>query len=173
MSLFDKVFENLMELEGYYSNDKDDNGGETKFGISKNSFPEIDIFNLTEEEAKEIYRNNYWLRNHCNDIKDKKIASKVFDIAVNCGSGNAGLFIQRAINEVIKEERIAIKSLSTDGQIGPITIATLNSLNEKKNIMNYLIFELTAYYLKVSKRKNNIKYLRGWLKRASFIYNLG
>ena len=50
--LFDRAFDYLMDIEKGYV--KDDPGGETKYGISKNQYPELDIPNLTIEQAKEI-----------------------------------------------------------------------------------------------------------------------
>lgn len=80
---FDKAVGFVLAREGGYSNDPLDPGGETKFGISKRSYPNEDIANLTEERAKEIYFADYW----------KPIAAAlphpadvvVFDTAVNQG----------------------------------------------------------------------------------------
>ena len=53
------VLDDLIEREGGYVNDPDDPGGETKFGISKRAYPHLDIKNLTEEHAADIYYNDY------------------------------------------------------------------------------------------------------------------
>lgn len=57
---FDLAFKTTVGLEGGYTNDPDDPGGETKFGIAKKYHPNVDIKNLTLEQAKEIYRKEYW-----------------------------------------------------------------------------------------------------------------
>ena len=54
MSEFDKYFEELIGHEGGYVNDPDDRGGETKYGISKLSYPSLDIKNLTIERQKKF-----------------------------------------------------------------------------------------------------------------------
>src|SRR6266700_2325053 len=46
--------------EGGYSNDPDDPGGETNYGIDKRSHPDVDIKNLTEAQAIDIYYTDYW-----------------------------------------------------------------------------------------------------------------
>ena len=48
---FEEIIDNVLESEGGYVNDKDDPGGETNMGISKRAYPDLDIKNLTREEA--------------------------------------------------------------------------------------------------------------------------
>jgi len=60
---FDRAFDlTVMRFEGgaVYTNDPNDPGGETKYGISKRAYPNLDIRNLTKEKAKEIFRTDYW-----------------------------------------------------------------------------------------------------------------
>lgn len=55
MSDFDKAFEIVVGHEGGYTDHPSDPGGETKFGISKRSYPNENIKGLTLERAKQIY----------------------------------------------------------------------------------------------------------------------
>lgn len=64
---FDKAFQLTIGLEGAYSNDPHDPGGETKYGIAKRYHPKEDIKNMTLERAKEIYHNEYWVPAGCNE----------------------------------------------------------------------------------------------------------
>ena len=69
MSNFDRAFRFLIGEEGGYVNDPADPGGETKFGISKRAYPQLDIKSLTLDQAKAIYRRDYWAspaRRHCS-----------------------------------------------------------------------------------------------------------
>lgn len=50
----------VLDHEGGYSNDPTDPGGETKYGISKRAHPNLDIKNLTPEQALDIYLKEYW-----------------------------------------------------------------------------------------------------------------
>lgn len=43
MSLYDEAFKEVLGFEGGYVDDPEDKGGETKFGISKRSYPYVDI----------------------------------------------------------------------------------------------------------------------------------
>ena len=92
MKDFDKAVEFVLEHEGDYSNDPQDPGGETNFGISKRSYPELDISKLTLKQAKEIYYKNYWLECGCDDLP-YPFDIVVFDTAVNMGKRRALEFL--------------------------------------------------------------------------------
>lgn len=89
---FVKAVEFVLAHEGGYVNDPDDSGGETKFGISKKSYPKLDIKNMTVELAKAIYRRDFWLANSCDMLK-WPLNLVVFDTAVNLGSGRARAYL--------------------------------------------------------------------------------
>ena len=52
---FEEIIESVLKHEGGYVNDPHDRGGETNFGITKKFYPNVDIKNLTKEQAKKIY----------------------------------------------------------------------------------------------------------------------
>jgi len=85
---FDKAFELVIGFEGGYENDKDDPGGETKYGISKRAFPSLDIANITLDQAKNIYAVNYWRPMGCDNLP-YPLDICVFDCAVNQGPSRA------------------------------------------------------------------------------------
>lgn len=84
---------------GYSSGDNGDPGGETNFGISKRAFPNLDIKNLTIEEAKEIYNKKYWMPLDCHKLPDG-MALAVFDSAVNCGPTKARQWLKQSDGSV-------------------------------------------------------------------------
>jgi lysozyme family protein len=59
---FERALAFTLRWEGGLSQDPDDPGGTTKYGISARAHPEVDVRNLTLEDAKEIYRKEYWER---------------------------------------------------------------------------------------------------------------
>ena len=75
----------VLAQEGGYSNDPNDPGGETRYGISKRRYPAEDIRNLTVERARELYRRDYWDKNRCGELP-AHMALCVFDAAVNGGA---------------------------------------------------------------------------------------
>lgn len=82
-----------------------DAGGKTKYGIDQRGQPHVDIKNLTEEEAREIYWNNYWQKYKCESYEDK-LGECVMNCCVNAGYGRAKLILKDAktADEFIKEQ---------------------------------------------------------------------
>lgn len=113
---FDKAFETLIGHEGGYVNDPRDPGGETRYGISKRAYPDVDIANLTLEQAKAIYLRDYWQRARCDELPPA-VAFQVFDTAVNSGIGQSIRFLQRAVG------------VADDGVVGPLTINAVKRLD--------------------------------------------
>ena len=67
---FAKSLNFVLKWEGEYSNDPSDPGGETKYGISKRAYPELDIKSLTKEDAARIYYRDYWQPLDCDSRPD-------------------------------------------------------------------------------------------------------
>lgn len=109
---FDRCMKFVLRWEGGYVNRPDDPGGETQFGISKRAFPMLDIKSLTEEEARDIYRTNYWLKAGCDKL-EWPLCLVVFDTAVNMGVKRACLYILTADDwkEYIEMRREFYKAL--------------------------------------------------------------
>jgi lysozyme family protein len=112
---FDAAFERLLGHEGCYVNDPNDRGGETKFGISKRSYPGEDIAGMTLERAKQIYWHDYWGPAGCDAVPDG-VRFDLFDMAVNSGVGAAVRALQRAVGEPV------------DGILGPRTLQAVQSM---------------------------------------------
>lgn len=86
MSFFPAAFQIVVGIEAGYVNDPDDPGGETKYGISKRSYPNLDIAQLTLDQAQVIYRRDYWDKLNL-DALSWELALVEFDAAVNQGEG--------------------------------------------------------------------------------------
>lgn len=68
--------------------DPADRGGTTKYGISQRAHPTLDIENLTETQATEIYKREYWDAMNADKIP-AHMRDTVMDAAVNQGVGFA------------------------------------------------------------------------------------
>ena len=84
MSFFLAAFQIVVGIEAGYVNDPHDPGGETKFGISKRSYPNLNIAQLTLEEAQAIYQRDFWYPTGCESMPWER-ALCAFDCAVNQG----------------------------------------------------------------------------------------
>ena len=107
---YDKCLETILHHEGGYVNHPKDPGGETNFGISKRSYPDLDIANLTVEDAVNIYKRDYWDKVKCDSLPTT-LAFCLFDFSVNSGHKRAVSHLQSVVSEKI------------DGIIGPKTLA--------------------------------------------------
>ena len=96
MSDFDKAFEHVLGIEGGYVNDPKDPGGETKYGLCKRSYPTVDIKALTIEQAKAIYKRDYWDKVKGDDLPFP-LNLFMFDAAVNQGVDPAIKMLQAAL----------------------------------------------------------------------------
>ena len=151
---FDDIIEVVLHHEGGYVNDPKDPGGETNFGIAKRSHPDGDIKNLTEEGAKEIYKEHYWDRNKVEDLTEN-LRHIYFDMCVNQGRSRAVRIMQRAANA-------KGANLKVDGGMGPKTIAAMDGV-ELDRVRAYRV----KYYADLVTRKPDLeKFYFGWFRRA-------
>jgi lysozyme family protein len=61
-SEFLTAVERVLADEGGYVCNPSDPGGETNFGITKRSYPDLDIKGLTREDAIAIYWRDWWTK---------------------------------------------------------------------------------------------------------------
>ena len=82
MTNFQQAITFTLKWEGGYVNHPNDPGGETNYGISKRSYPDEDIKNLTVARAMEIYNKDYW-RAYNLDSVPSPLCVVLFDMFVN------------------------------------------------------------------------------------------
>jgi lysozyme family protein len=172
---FDEAFDDLMDKEDGYVNDPDDPGGETNYGISKKSYPDLDIRKLTCEDAKRIYFNDFWLKNSCDYLHGSG-AFKYFDLCVNMGSTQATHILQRAIRACTLPKELQhslMKDFKIDGIMGYMTISRFNEIATNLGISgsNMLIASMRSeaagiYRQLAAQNPSQQKFLEGWLQRA-------
>ncbi|WZL88300.1 glycosyl hydrolase 108 family protein [Salinimicrobium sp. 3283s] len=162
---FKKAFVELIGIEGGYVNDPTDRGGETKYGISKRSYPHLDIRNLTLQQAEEIYYRDFWKVNGLDNIVKYELALELFDTGVNMGVGVAPRFLQEALNLMNRNQR-DFADLKVDGKIGPVSIAAYKKVDDRilLKVLNGLQFRR---YVEICERDPaQEKYFNGWMKRV-------
>lgn len=92
---FETEVQKILRREGGYVNHPADRGGETNFGISKRANPDVDVRNLTEEQAVELYRSRYWDAAQVDSFPEH-MRGAIFDAAVHHGPGTARDWAARA-----------------------------------------------------------------------------
>ena len=130
---FDSAFALLVSpsYEGGYANDPRDPGGETKYGISKRSYPHLDIKSLTREQVKPLYRADFWGPAGC-DVVPGPLKYALFDFAVNSGPKTAVRTLQKRLG-VISDGIIGPKTLAEIMLWNPETLSIVLSLDRLQN----------------------------------------
>jgi len=148
--IFDEVFDRIIGHEGGYVNDPNDPGGETKWGISKRTYPHLIIKELTREQAKDIYLRDFWYKINGDSLIDG-VAFQIFDFAVNSSIPTAIRYLQRAVG------------VADDGYWGPVSQKAADNISESDCIMR-LNAERLDY---MTKLKNWPNHGRGWARRIA------
>lgn len=148
---WEDIWAHVLKAEGGYANNPLDPGGETKFGISKSAYPNLDIRSLTSDDAKAIFKADYFDRVQ-GDLLLKinpGVAAHVADMAFNAGPVTAIHLLYDSVGLPRKDS---------------ITDSLIDRLNgSEQEVDNYSKARL-AYY---SSLYNAPTFIRGWVNRVS------
>lgn len=150
--IFNRCIRVVLQNEGGYVNHPNDPGGETNMGIAKKFYPNLDIKNLTKNQAIEIYRNDYWNKMNLIEIYDENLVLQIFDMGVNAGIKTAIKMVQRIVEAEV------------DGWIGEETTRLINK--SEIDLAEFYKQERKKYYFSLARRKPDLQvFLAGWLNR--------
>ena len=151
MAKFELAIPITLKNEGGYCCNAADPGGETNFGLSKRSYPNLDIRHLTIEQVTEIYRRDFW---KFDGINDQALANKIFDMHVNMGA-MAFRVLQRTLG------------LPLDNTYNPKVEAAVNN-SEPVSLLAHYKAELASHYRWiVQENPAEAEFLPNWLHRAA------
>lgn len=144
-------------------NEENDPGGLTKYGIDQRSHPDVDIENLTLEQAADIYEREYWNKYHCGELP-WPVSLVHFDGCVNMGAAQQIKNLQRVVGAI------------ADGIWGPKTKQAVLTACEKRSpeVVALQVCEQKRQFYKDLAAHNPIQYgkfLDGWLNRVNDISN--
>lgn len=176
MSPFERALQHTLGIEGGFIDDAADSGGATRFGITeqvarefgyKGEMPELPL-----EFAADVYKQKYWdlLQLGLVAVLSERVASELFDTAVNTGVSFTGKSFQRALNALNREQADYV-DVAVDGLIGPATIRSLRAFLEKRGQEGEEVLFVAlnclqgAFYIELAeKRAKDEKFVYGWLK---------
>lgn len=157
MSLPKYVWEFLKYWEGgsKITNNPLDRGGLTKYGISEKAYPNLNIRDLTEEQAKEIYYYDYWLKANCENLKPF-MRLMVVNAAVNMGVSRAKKILQQTIG------------VKADGIVGAKTLAAIANYKSMPStfVTWYATYQVLRYLNIIDRRRSQEVFKRGWIRRT-------
>jgi lysozyme family protein len=115
-----------------HTNDPDDNGGATTYGITQavaraNGY-QGPMSELPLSIARTIYRNRYIVTPGFDIIAtiSPSIAEELIDSGVNMGPGHPSMFLQRALN-IFNQKGSRYADVFVDGKIGKVTLDALRA----------------------------------------------
>lgn len=171
----------VVRLEGGYSDNPDDSGGKTRYGITEALARRYGYRGRMRElpiaTARRIYWLEFWLP-ICGDALAEispEVALETFDTAVNQGTHQAGTYLQRALNVFNRRESL-YPDILTDGDIGPQTVKTLRlffaaegdatSPQEAADLLLRAVNCMQGdYYISLAERRQKDEsFIRGWLR---------
>ncbi|WP_439699229.1 putative peptidoglycan-binding domain-containing protein [Mucilaginibacter sp. AW1-7] len=100
-----------------------------------------------------FYEVNYWDCNKTGSINDQQLANQVFDTAVNCGTGTAAKLLQQAAK------------VKVDLQVGPQTIAAVNSARPEAIYMAFTTSKKDYYVAIIKKNPSQEVFRHSWFSR--------
>lgn len=170
----DQYINDLVEREGGYSDNPNDRGGPTNYGITEavaRAFGyQGDMRDLPLDTARSIYRARYWIQPRFSDISaiSPMVAEELLDTGVNMGTSVAGRFLQRALN-VLNLEGKSYPDIKVDGAIGNMTVAALRAFIDKRGKDGHIVMrrvldaQQAVRYIEIAEaRPSQEDFVYGW-----------
>jgi lysozyme family protein len=154
----------VLKWEGSrFTNDPDDHGGATRFGIIQREYDAFrrrlglqvrSVESIAMDEVRAIYRRRYWEAVQGDDL-GVPLDIAAFDTAVLMGVGRSIRFIQQSLD------------VGVDGAIGPETLGALADADGADVAASLMDLRETRLRAIVAADSTQGKFLRGWLNRLN------
>jgi lysozyme family protein len=141
--------------EGGFSDNPNDKGGATKYGITQSDMPGADIANITQDQAIAYYQEHY-VKPLYAQINDQLLGEKIFDMGVLFGVGTAVKLLQISMQHAI--------AVVSDGTFGPNTLAAVNQIG---NLTEYKQVLLAHAINVVTNNPGDAVFVQGWTSRIN------
>ncbi len=193
MASFEIAYLPTAKVEGGYSNDLNDAGGETIFGLTRRDYPKfpgwakVDNYkslfkplsaailkiNADEElksDVADIFKENYWDTFQGDRISNQDIANSVFDTGINMGAETSRIMLQQALN-FCNTNGIDYVDITEDGVTGSKTLSILNNHKHIYDVFNtFNLLRGERYLNLMRKNRTQEKFWRSWLSRIKIIF---
>jgi lysozyme family protein len=171
----DDIIDNLIEREGGYSNNKNDLGGETIYGITEkvaraNGYKGV-MNQMPVSVARQIYFSEYVIKPGFDKVVmlSPAIAFELVDTGINMGVDVSARFFQRVLN-AFNDKGELYADIPIDGDIGRVTMNALSlylarrGAQAEKGMLAALNSLQGARYIHLCEaREANESFAFGWL----------
>jgi len=159
------VIDDILKWEGGYSDNPEDSGKITNFGITSKTFQEWqkhDPFAPALKSVKDLSKDQAYLFYswYFNKYKINKLINFLLlfwfmaDSVVQHGAYPV-YWLQKAVGAI------------PDGIIGPKTVSCVRKAGEQDTYFRLIAERINFYAQIVNKRPNQAVFIRGWLRRAT------
>ena len=166
---FERSVTATLKHEGGYVNLKSDPGGATNLGVTIATFRRYvkptgtiaDLKALTVDQAKTVYRRQYWDAVSGAELPDG-VDFAVFDFGVNSGTSRAIKYLQRIVG------------VAQDGRIGPATLKAARAIPHAK-LIHDICDERLAFMKRAKDKKGKLlwpTFKNGWSSRMVEVRSL-
>lgn len=176
VNAIDKMIDETIAKEGGYSNNPDDAGGETMFGITKRVARANGYYGpmikLSRNMAMMIYRAEYLIKPGFAAVAEinEKVGAELFDTGVNMGVAYPSMCFQQVLNAMNNSGKL-YSDIVEDGKIGLATLTAFRCYMtargaEAESVMLKALNGLQcARYIELARgRVANETFLFGWLR---------
>lgn len=177
MASFDKAIVNTFKAEGGFQQDEADNANYvngvligTNRGISAQGYyafykkiPTVsDIKNLSEIQAKAIFKGNYWDKVGGDNIKNQSVAEMMFQYIIGSGASQLS-----DIKDIANRTNGTDVLAENDFPITKYDCDFINSLDQHKFFNALWQWRLSFYDVIVARNPKKQKFLQGWKNRLN------
>lgn len=169
------IIHSIIGREKGYVNNPKDLGGETNWGITKqtailNGYTGK-MFDLPRDLAFEILMNQYFVEPHFDDVFKlaPSVAETLTDAGVLCGVRRAILWLQIALNALNREQKL-YHDIDEDGSVGFRTLLSLREFLDHRSkqgetvLLRALNCQIGSHFISISRsRPANEEFVYGWL----------
>lgn len=180
MAEFEVAVAFVLENEGGFNDSPNDRGGATNFGISLrllrdipgNRLRKYGIFDdlsyveavkaLTIDQAKNLYRGEFWDEAPFEKLSSQLIANYVFDCCVQHGMSQGILILQHALWAAYRDHTI----VKADGKLGDLTLLAESQADDKLMLSCLIACRDGFIRICAALRMENKEFFDGWINRC-------
>lgn len=101
-----------------------------------------------------FYKANFWDVLRLGEFTSQDVANKVYDSAVNQGTGTAAILLQKVLG------------VKADGSIGPVTVAAANAQDGATLAKAFKVARIAKYRKLIAVNPNLARYEESWIGRC-------